>query len=107
MNNNVVYIAGKAPLTQHQDECRICVCRIGSGFCGEPGLEAGWNLFSKLETEKADQVYDGVVKALKEGGARYDAQRNIWTIPLVEADKLMTSQAASLEIPLNGYARVC
>ena len=89
--NDTVYIAGKAQMARHPEMCRIGVCS------GTPILKEGWNLFSAMQGELANDIYASLIQFLNETQAsKYDSETDAWMIPLVDLNERMILEAQKL-----------
>ena len=90
--NNTVYIACKTPITQHPELCRIGMCS------GTPTLGIGWNLFSSITSDDAEQIHSNMLESLDTvRNTNYDAANDAWMLLATVLDKWMTSRASLLK----------
>ena len=56
--NDTIYVAVKLPITTHPQKCRIGVCE------GMPTIDDGWQLFSYVVSNDADNIYSNVIDTI-------------------------------------------
>ena len=82
--NDTIYVAVKLPITTHPQKCRIGVCE------GMPTIDDGWQLFSYVVSNDADNIYSNVIDTIidvKE--TNFDLENKAWILPANSLDKLM------------------
>ena len=96
--NDTIYVAVKLPITTHPQKCRIGVCE------GMPTIADGWQLFSYVVSNDADNIYSNVIDTIidvKE--TNFDLENKAWILPANSLDKLMILVSSSLKSDIQHF----